>query len=117
MSAAQLLAEYEAWATGELSEISSEAMTAGREAMSVASRRHKILSDVDMERDRQMEKWGEQRHPATYWVCILTEEVGEVAQACISDKAMIDDLRQELVQTAAVAVAWLECIDELTEGP
>lgn len=37
---------------------------------------------------------------------VLVEEVGEVARAC--DPANEDDLRSELIQVAAVAVAWLE---------
>lgn len=39
---------------------------------------------------------------------VLTEEVGEVARAVIEDDA--DQLRTELVQVAAICVAWMESL-------
>lgn len=93
------------------------------------------ILDVLNERVRQDAKWGEQNHPSVHkhaamelraqraahqklcndgdverstlaWDGILLEEVFEaVAEA---DEARI---REELVQVAAVAVAWIECID------
>ncbi|SEB15903.1 hypothetical protein SAMN05421743_12160 [Thalassobacillus cyri] len=39
------------------------------------------IEDLNKERRRQDKKWGVQRHPYPYWLAILTEEVGEVAQA------------------------------------
>lgn len=43
------------------------------------------------------------------WVNILDEEIAEAfEQAALGDQAR---LREELVQVAAVAVAWIECID------
>lgn len=95
-----------------------------------------VLSDITSERARQDEKWGEQNHPdgtgcgssdqdtkvraiqarsaceAAFrnsrgtWRHILMEEVCE---------AMAEDspasLRDELVQVAAVATAWIEALD------
>lgn len=92
----------------------------------------RVLSAVLAERMRQDEKWGEQHHPnhpawtgvwsslierlergareeleiAPSWGPILLEEVGEALRA--GDDAA---LRQELVQVAAVAVAWIEALD------
>ncbi len=43
-------------------------------------------------------------------VAILTEEVGKVARAVL-DCDEGDKLRAELIQVAAVAVAWLETFD------
>ncbi len=48
---------------------------------------------------------------------VLTEEVGEVAGAAIQAEGMAFDrpnaeLRKELIHTAAVAVAWLEALDD-----
>ncbi len=40
------------------------------------------------------------------WMHILVEEVAELLEA--PDRA---SLREELIQTAAVAVAWVECLD------
>lgn len=42
-----------------------------------------------------------------HWAAILQEEVSEAVGAIGNDAA----LRQELVQVAAVAVAWIEAID------
>jgi NTP pyrophosphatase (non-canonical NTP hydrolase) len=67
------------------------------------------LQDVLLERCQQDKKWGEQNHHIERWVCILLEEFGEVAKAILeNDPAKI---REESVQTAAVALAIIECID------
>jgi hypothetical protein len=42
-----------------------------------------IFADISAERRRQDEKWGPQRHEWPVWSAILTEETGEVAQACL----------------------------------
>lgn len=75
---------------------------------------HSILSEIQTERKRQDAIWGKQNHADFIWLSILTEEIGEVAQAILHDgfggshKGMA---RKELIQAAAVAVAWLECMD------
>lgn len=78
----------------------------------------RVLQEVLAERVRQDEKWGEQNGHDFEWVSIMTEEVGEAAQAANeanfkSSKTRGDyaHLREELVQVAAVAVAWIEAID------
>ena len=48
------------------------------------------------------------RTPHPVKVAVLTEEVGEVARAALEHDT--DGLRLELVQVAAVAVAWLEAL-------
>lgn len=88
-----------------------------------------VLDDVLEERMLQNRKWGEQNHPdrrglwytraaeleqaaresleaGPSWAAILAEEVGEALQE--DDPAK---LRAELLQVAAVAVAWVEAID------
>ena len=93
--------------------------------------RVRVLQNIDHERSRQIDKWGEQHHPngtdvenagrrdfyrarcdqrardgeGTWWD-ILLEETYEAA-------AEIDPetLRKELVQVAAVCVAWIEDLD------
>ena len=64
------------------------------------------------ERKRQDDKWGVQDHDDPLWLAILTEEVGEAAQ-CIcranDGDAPAGDIDKEIVQVAAVALAWLEC--------
>lgn len=80
-----------------------------------ARHRESTLRAVDRvlaERAEQDGKWGEQNHDDEWWLAILTEEVGELAQAILhkrfggSKGAYLDE---ELVQVAAVALAWIEC--------
>lgn len=102
-----------------------------------AARRHmtRVLEDVRAERYRQIEKWGDDstkdhedgtghwqyqqaalrakaatdfhaEHGGLTWRHILAEEVAEAFAE--SDP---DNLRDELVQVAAVAVKWIEALD------
>jgi NTP pyrophosphatase (non-canonical NTP hydrolase) len=75
-----------------------------------AARTRAVLDEVDRERSNQDKKWGEQNHPNLYWLGILMEEVGETAKALIEDGHLLQ-IRGELIQVAAVAVAWVEKID------
>lgn len=66
---------------------------------------------VQKEIERQDVKWGEQHHHSDFkWLAILSEEVGEAAQAMLdldSSPDLIPDsheLEAELVQVAAVAI-------------
>lgn len=77
----------------------------------------KTLADVNKERNRQNAKWGLQRHNYGTWLAILGEEFGEVCQAMqsgmVSQKNTdADDLYEELIQVAAVAVAIAEQVAE-----
>lgn len=74
------------------------------------SYRMAVLRDVSRERTSQDQKWGEQNHTLLYWLGILGEEYGEVCKAVI-EHLSVDDVREELVQVAAVAVAAIEYID------
>lgn len=68
------------------------------------------LQDVVAERARQDAKWVDQSHHRdTTWLTILTEEVGEVAKAILQCSSY-EELYRELVQVAAVAVAWMEAM-------
>lgn len=84
-----------------------------RDRIIVAEIRAEILTQVDHERDRQDDKWGgvpgiDRRDDHTY-AAVLGEEFGEVCQAWLERDTAA--LRKELVQTAAVAVAWIEELD------
>lgn len=67
---------------------------------------------IESERERQDQKWGKRNeHDGDADLvlnAVLTEEVGEVAQAVL--RVDVDNLREELVQVAAVAVRWLEIL-------
>lgn len=60
------------------------------------------------ERNRQDEKRGNPRHSDFVWNTILSEEVGEVAHEVLNPAPY--SLREEVVQVAAVAMAWIEMI-------
>lgn len=95
-----------------------------------------IFEEIQKERNKQDEKWGEQNHPFTFttagaakmiadmarsacdeafaegrgnWKLILKEEVQEAfAEAAAGN---VKEFREELIQTAAVVVAMIECLD------
>jgi hypothetical protein len=94
--------------------------------------RSPVLAEVADERARQDAKWGEQNHPngtggpgriasanAARLACQWSAERGEVTYLDILNEEVAeafaeDDpaaLRVELIQVAAVAVAWVEAID------
>jgi len=78
----------------------------------------KVLDRIVQERGYQDAKWGEQNHTDEWWLAILGEEYGEVAQAILHDEFggnHAGTLRAEMVQLAAVAIAWLECMDRRGE--
>lgn len=72
-----------------------------------------IYEQIDDERDRQDAKWGgipgrDRRDDHTY-AAVLGEEFGECCKAWLERD--VAALREELIQVAAVAVAWVEEID------
>lgn len=98
--------------------------------------RAEIFDEIHVERMRQDAKWGEQNHksvatayPGRYygvssessakarceWAaknsCLTWGDIAceEMAEALNSDNDT--DRREELVQLAAVVVAWIECLD------
>lgn len=76
-------------------------------------RRASILYEVEAERERQDFKWGgvpgvERRDDHTY-AAVLGEEFGECCKAWLEREP--GALRAELIQVAAVAIAWIEELD------
>lgn len=74
-----------------------------------------VLDEVQVERNRQDEKWGVQDRSTVEWLTILTAEMGEVAeeveQLHFFQKVDYSDYRDELIQVAAVAVAAVQNLD------
>ena len=75
----------------------------------------KVINDVIDELIRQRELYSVQRHSDLAWLPILTEELGEVAEALQKDSKAFkdtdsDNLEKELIQIAAVAISWVACI-------
>jgi len=74
----------------------------------------RVLLDIVEERDRQDAKFGVQNHHPICWQAILGEEYGEYVQTVVDGTfggPTQKNMRDELVQVAAVAVAALECLD------
>lgn len=79
-----------------------------------------ILTQILDERRRQDDKRGEQNIANSEWLAVIAEEIGKVAEAVLQHRFSpneqvqangLEDLRCELIQAAAVAVAWVECLD------
>lgn len=75
------------------------------------------MSWVLEERRRQTEARGEQNHSPYKWMMVLSEEMGEIAKVIeyghegkLSHAEYLRELEYELIQTAAVAVAFVEAI-------
>lgn len=80
--------------------------------------RFHLFREISDERERQEELKASGRFSETcadagmsptLKLAVLTEEVGEVAR-CLCDGDSNARLREELVQVAAVAMAWLESL-------
>ena len=77
-----------------------------------------VLGDVVQERFSQTKKWGQQNW-GIEWMSILGEEFGEACQefnAVHFGGKHPANLRAELVQVAAVAVAIIECLDRKAQA-
>ncbi len=78
-----------------------------------------IYRDITSERFKQIQKWGNEaeqlnKHDSYRSYCqnklsVLIEEIGEVARA-VNDQEGFERIREELIQVAAVTVAWIETI-------
>ena len=64
---------------------------------------------IQMERNAQDAKWGEQHHSDEKWVAIALEELGEVAKAVIENNDV--ELLPEIVQTVALLECWVTSRD------
>ncbi len=74
------------------------------------------FTDIKTERMLQDEKWGDvgfTTHLAA--LAVLGEEFGEVAKAII-EGARASELRNEIIQCAAVCVKWLEFFETMNRG-
>lgn len=72
------------------------------------------LLAVEHEREKQIRKWGVQEHDPQMWLAILGEEYGEVSKEIAEMHVKVFNTsayRKELLQTAAVALAAVQCLD------
>jgi NTP pyrophosphatase (non-canonical NTP hydrolase) len=81
------------------------------EIIAKLERRESLFTAIAKERDRQDGKWGgyDRFNAPHTFATILGEEFGEVCKASLENDD--ENLVDELVQVAAVAVAWLEQIE------
>lgn len=76
----------------------------------------RVLNEVHVERMRQNDMWGQQDHEDGDWRFILDEELGEAGRERLHERFLQDAAapakkREELVQCAAVLVAWIQTLD------
>jgi NTP pyrophosphatase (non-canonical NTP hydrolase) len=85
------------------------------------------LMAIKAEGMKQDRKWGEQNHSPEIWLAILTEEVGELAQAILADRfdagrdeklhdSHHDSMETEAIQIAAVAAHFVEFLARRKTG-
>jgi NTP pyrophosphatase (non-canonical NTP hydrolase) len=85
------------------------------------------LTTIRAEGIRQDAKWGQQNHAPEVWLAILTEEVGELAQAMLADRfdtgraeklhdSHHDSMEIEAIQVAAVAAQFVEFLARRKTG-
>lgn len=67
---------------------------------------YKALALIRKERNRQVDKFGEQHHDFNLWMSILLEEIGEACKDALHDR--YEECFKELIEVSAVAVAILE---------
>jgi NTP pyrophosphatase (non-canonical NTP hydrolase) len=63
-----------------------------------------VIREVVRERWRQDAKWNVQHHSLEKWHLILSEEVGELAEAILED----EEWQEEATQVAAVVIAMIQ---------
>jgi hypothetical protein len=79
----------------------------------IKKKQRSIVYKIMRERERQNDKWGPpESRPGAPWLAILGEEYGEVCRASLGNPDA-GDLKKELIQVAAVAIAWIEALQSL----
>lgn len=110
--------------TGLSKEESAKIFMDTLKALQVDEKMVKVFQAIREERQRQNKKWGDQSGDVNgQWRSYLGEEVGEVDKALndhrlhlmapneVLKKKAIEELKKELIHTAAVTVAWLEALE------
>ena len=88
--------------------------------VSLAKIQARVIERIKEERLRQDAKWGFQRHDMSMWLAILGEEYGETCKGALEHifgNRDISSYREEMEQTAAVAIAALEHLEEMRLNP
>ena len=79
-----------------------------------------LLTQIEDERRRQLDKFGVQNHVPAMWTVILGEEYGEACKEALEARfaktevlaaERLVNFRAEMIQVAAVAIAMIESLD------
>ncbi len=73
-----------------------------------------LMLSVKKEGERQVNKWGVQKHSLFEWLTYTTEELGELAKAIAEMEyrsGMIDDVYNEAIQTATLCLKIAEMVN------
>jgi NTP pyrophosphatase (non-canonical NTP hydrolase) len=86
-----------------------------------ANTRASAFALVNAERERQIEKWGEENFPPQFWAGVLGEEYGELCEAINETvfnngpaeraKGGYDNMPTEASHVAAVAISFIEYLE------
>lgn len=108
-----------------LSDIGTLICKMSRAGEDTDNRREGLLAILD-ERDRQIEKWGDQSgNPLFEWMSILGEEYGELCETANEtsfyhsahpERGGYENVRREAIHVAAVALAIWEATHDKEEG-
>ena len=74
-----------------------------------------IYNSIIIERDAQkIRHEKDQAHPPALWIAIIVKQLGQASDQVIRDDIIdVYRLEKQLVQIAAVAVAWLEVLENM----
>ena len=77
----------------------------------------KIFEEIELERNRQDDRWGVGAKVPYVWTSILAKKLGDVNAEVLKDPdlEMLKDYKKELTQLAAVCVAALEDIEKYSD--
>lgn len=73
-----------------------------------------LLKSMEEENQRQLTKWGVQKHTLPEWMLFLTEEIGELAQAIaefVYRKGSPDEIYKEAIQCTVLSAKIAEMIE------
>ena len=70
---------------------------------------------IQIERNAQGAKWGEQNHSDEKWLAILLEELGEASKAVLEGDEV--GLLEEVVQVGAVLQHWVTSRNFYSKNP
>ena len=122
--ARKLEARFEAELLRSFNALGREAARAMREATRPINYNYQseVLHQILVERELQDRIWGhalDLTHDDSDWALIITSHIGNLCEVMLNSRnnPVPTDIETEIIQLAAVALAWLETRKELTDDP